>query len=72
MSASADEDAAREVDDRHAALRRRRVGLAGDAHEPGVRLQQVVVRRLAAPRPVRPKPESEQQTTRGLAWRSAA
>ena len=44
------QDAAGEVDDRDAALGRRRVRLAGDAHEAGVGLQQVVVGRLAAAR----------------------
>src|SRR5437667_408755 len=44
------EDAAREVDDRHAALGGRRVGLARDAHEARVGLQEVVVARIAGAR----------------------
>jgi len=37
------EDAAREIHDRDAALGRRRVGFARDAHEAGIRLEEIVV-----------------------------
>src|SRR5438874_620818 len=44
------EDAAREVDDRHAALGGRCVGLARDAHEARVGLEEVVVARVGGAR----------------------
>lgn len=45
-----------EIDDRHAALAGRPVGLAGDRHVPGMALDQIVVAGLGGSRARRPEP----------------